>query len=177
VNGRALTRAEWRQLVEGEHAIEFRVHPDAVSGVAFWVLRPNFLDIDAAVDHLLASGATRCDAIGMAQGACGFLVHEPTAEGTRSAWAEDALRKARQSATCQAWERAAEAATQAFAVEPTMTATSVAVLSFTLGRAGNEVRSLGILEMASRSFGADFAAQVRSGREALEAEFGAPSPG
>jgi hypothetical protein len=142
VMGRTMKRGEWRELVATGRAIEFAPHVTAASGLAFWVLGPTFLDLDLAVERLVASGATTCGPIGLATGGYGFLVHEPTAEAIRCAWVEDAARKARHWAACHAWDRATEAASQAFAVDWTMAPANIAMLSFAIGRAGDRTRDV-----------------------------------
>ncbi len=137
---------------------------DAASGVAFWVLRSRFEGREAAIETLRTSGELLHDVLRLADGTFGFLVREPAANRLRDEWAAEASTKALEWAGAHHWDRAREAATRAFVLERAMSPERIAMLALAHARCGNETRAHGYVEMAKRSRGSDFAAQVAEKR-------------
>jgi hypothetical protein len=161
IEGKLLAREDWTALVRSAQAIE--VAPvDAVSGASFWVLRPGFDGRDAAVEELRTSGALLHDVSRLPDGSFGCLVseHDTAANKLRGDWTEKAAAEALSWARSGRWERARDAAAQAFVLERTMTPDRIAMLSLAHERCGNVTGAAGYVEMAKRSRGADFAARV-----------------
>jgi hypothetical protein len=169
IEGKPLVLDEWTSLLKSEQAIE--IEPvNAAPGAAFWVLRPAFEDRDAALEALRTSCALLHDAFRLLDGSYGCVVSErdPAANGLRDRWADEAFAKALAWAKSNRWDRACSAATRAFVVERAMSAERIALLALTYERCGNPTRAEGYVQMAKRSRGADFAAQVSEKRAELE---------
>ncbi|MEO5728187.1 MAG: hypothetical protein ABI134_27535 [Byssovorax sp.] len=180
VEGKPLVRDEWTSLLKSEHAIAIGPVKGA-PGATFWVLRPAFEGREAALEELRTCGGLLHDTFRLADGSFGCLVSErdPAVNALRDRWAEEAFEKAMSWAKSNHWERACVAATRAFVVERAMSPERIAMLALAHERCGNVTRATGYVEMAKRSRGAGFAAQVIEKRADLERMMadGAPQSG
>ncbi len=170
LEGKPLSLEEWGALVKSEQAISLVEPLNAASGAAFWVLRTSFDGRDGALEELRTCGVLLQDVFRLADGSFGCVVSErdPAANEIRDRWAEKAFVEALSWARSGHWERACVAATRAFVVERAMTPERIALLALAHVRCGNGTRANGYVEMAKRSRGADFAAQVIERRADLE---------
>lgn len=169
VEGKPLTREEWDALLRSEQAIEITPVPSA-KGAALWILRPSFMGRDAALEELRSSGSLLHDKISGSDGSFLCLVNEPEANHFRDGWAARAAADAQSWARSGLWDRALEAAARAFSVERGMHPERLALLSLVYERTGNKTRADAYVDMAERSRGKDFAAQVRERRDAFRRE-------
>lgn len=170
--GKPLTEGEWRALVKSEQAIDLVEAVVASSGATFWVMRPGFDGRDAALSELATTGVLLRDALRLPDGSFGCLVNEGRREAhdLRDRWAAKAFEEALSWARSDRWERARVAASRAFVLERAMTPERIAMLALAHERTGNTTRAAGYVEMARRSRGPDFAAQIIEKRADLEQE-------
>ena len=165
--GPEVSSEEWSALLASEHALRIEPPFEAAPGAALWVMRPSFTRRDAALEELRASGHLLGDVRLAAGGVWLCVVREPDAYPLRDAWAERATATALRWARADRWTRARDEAELALVLERGMSPERVAFLSLAYERCGNPVRAGAYLEMARRSRGDDFAAQVREMRDDL----------
>jgi hypothetical protein len=157
--GALLTQEDWHELLDSGHALSLKGQP-LRSGYALWVLRENFPRLDRALRDLRASGilvhAYR-DA-----GDLFCLVDEslPAAEALRAEWRQEALDRALFFGRSGNADQALLEAHTAQAVCPHLEAETVAVLAYAHQIAHRWAAADGLLSMALRSRGPDFAREV-----------------
>lgn len=182
VVGKSLTRDDLLGLIEGGQAMQFYEPVSAKSGAALWILRPNFLGREGALEELRKSGTMLCEYTLLSDKSFGCLVreHKQTLE-LRDRWAAAADVVALKEARANRWDNARAAASQAMVTERAMSPARIAMLSLACSRQGNAVRASGYIAMARNSRGADFERQVREHLAELERSLSQPvvdeSPG
>lgn len=161
----------WEGLKLSGQAIDLAYTP-AVRGTVLWVLRPIFTRRELAVSELIDSGVMLSEVLWLDDDsvACLVDVHNTETTALRNCWADEAYADAKTKAKTGDWQGSRVAASQAFVVEPSMSPERVAMLILANEHCGDTGRADGYREMATRSRGLRFAADVALTKAVLELE-------
>lgn len=156
--GEPLTPEDWRSLCDAGHAHAFAEPVAGEAGASLWVLRRNFDGREAAVAELRAAGAAIAE---MDDGWTRVLVvRESKANPIRDNWAHRAHERALAAAEQGQWQRSLPLAEQAYAVGRGPIAPHWALLALCYAMRGRSKRADGLVQVARRSHGQGFAAEV-----------------
>ncbi len=176
VEGPSIGEDDWRVLVATEQAVALPGPASLVSGAALWVLRPNLARRERALQDLRAGGVLLHEHLTGSGDAWLCLVDESrdAASSLRDRWCREAVNGGKMLARAGQWPRAQAEAEVAQAVSRGLDPEVLALLVLTYEGCGRDLRAKGILTMAGRSRGEDFARQVRDCLVLLRHELSAP---
>ena len=161
VEGETLTQAEWNALIASNEAMELPESHHAEKNAWLWLFRQRFVPSPrSAVNTLkLKQGFIAAWPGGEDESAC--LVVETDLRGLREAWASEAADLAKRALRRKNSTQALAAAETAFNLEQVMSPDRVALLARAYDLVGRSVRAEGLVSMAARSMGPEFAQQIQ----------------
>jgi hypothetical protein len=170
--GPLLTTGDLRGLIEAGHATELPASASipAVSGASLWVLRRGLPRRDRALADLRMSGLLVHPPLDGPENAKLCVVEEGRAEASAmlDRWRDEAMAAAKIHAERREWDVATIDAEIAQAVCRGLDPDVLALLGLVYEHCGRTERAAGLRDMARRSRGEDFEAQVVRAREHLE---------
>lgn len=160
--GPSLTEEDWAALLTTEQALALPHPVRLVAGAALWVLRPRLPRRERALHDLRACGVLLHEHLVCHEDAWLCLVDESrlAANDLRDRWRQEALDAARMLGWSGQWPRAQTEAENAHAFSRGLDPEVLALLVLAYERSGRDARAKGILTMARRSRGEDFASQI-----------------
>ncbi len=169
IEGPALTSDEMDALVETGQAIELPEPIPLESATALWVLRPNLPRRDQALSGLRGGSVLTREPLEAPGNSWLCLVNEaaPGASELRDGWRDEAIQKAEDFAREGLWKDAEREAEIAHSVSKCLDPEVLALLALTHEQNDRGSRARGLLQMARRSRGEEFAAQVAEARERI----------